>query len=232
MNDIKKLTLEVAMKRMLLAATIICIFFALNGCGGGSDTVYVQPVTYQALISSDSVYDGDIVKTPANLYTVTQGMSPTVQSVFAGIDPSTLNEYRAFLDFPLSGRVPANAIIKSAFIDIIINNIHPPTGIIPIRIELVTFQPPILLANDFDRILQPPLQYTTIVPAIYSADVGRNVRVDVTALMVEAQLRVLPDFQIRILEDFGVVYPGLIEINDTTGVNRGTLAPLLTVDYY
>lgn len=219
------------MKKILLAATIVCIFFALTGCGGGHDDVYVTPVIYQARIYSDPIYDGDIRETPDS-YIVTQGMSQSVQSVFAGIDPLTLDESRAFLDFPLSGQVPAEAIIDSAYLDIFIDNIYPPTGIIPIRIELVAFQPPTLLAEDFDRILQPPLGYTTIVPAISSADVGRNVRVDVTALMIEAQIRNLPDFQIRILEDLGPVYPGLIEINDTTGAERINLAPLLTVNYY
>jgi hypothetical protein len=46
--------------------------------------------------------------------------------------------------------------------------------------------------------------------------------------MVEAQRRGLADFQIRILEDDGFVFPGLIEIDDTT-INR---APLLTVSYF
>ena len=50
---------------------------------------------------------------------------------------------------------------------------------------------------------------------------------DVTSLMVEAQRRGLVNFQIRILEDLGIVLPGYIEINDLT-VNR---APLLEVTY-
>jgi hypothetical protein len=46
--------------------------------------------------------------------------------------------------------------------------------------------------------------------------------------MVEAQRRGLANFQIRILEDFGFVFPGLVEIDDLT-INR---APLLTVTYF
>jgi hypothetical protein len=46
--------------------------------------------------------------------------------------------------------------------------------------------------------------------------------------MAEAQQRGLNDFQIRILEDDGFVFPGLIEIDDTT-IDR---APLLTVTYH
>ena len=55
---------------------------------------------------------------------------------------------------------------------------------------------------------------------IFSTDYLNHVRVDVTALMAEAQRLKLPDFQIRILEDDTFVFPdGLIEINDTT-INR------------
>jgi hypothetical protein len=50
--------------------------------------------------------------------------------------------------------------------------------------------------------------------------------------MVEAQRLGLLDFQVRILEDLGPVTPGLIEITDTTGVNRGAVAPQLQVNYF
>jgi hypothetical protein len=161
-------------------------------------------------------------------------MSPTVQSVFAGNDPVTGAESRAFLDFPLTGAggVPGNAIIVSASLDIVINGIQPPNGTIPIRIELVSIQPPTLLTTDFDRTLQPPLAFTTIIPPVSQTDVGRHVTVNVTPLMVEAQRLSLNNFQVRILEDIGFVTPGLIEINNTTGLNRGTLAPLLQVSYF
>jgi len=39
------------------------------------------------------------------------------------------------------------------------------------------------------------------------------------------------NFRIRILEDFGAVSPGIIEIDDTTEPNQGLLAPLLQVEY-
>ena len=63
-------------------------------------------------------------------------------------------------------------------------------------------------------------------------DVGKNVSIDVTPLMIEAQRRGLVDFQVRIMEDLGPAIPILVEINDTTGVNRGSLGPLLTVTYF
>lgn len=223
------------MKRMFLAAIMAFISLSLTGCGGGSSS---EPATIVTQILSDPVNDGDIMQdslASMGVFTVTQGMTSSVQSVLAGINPSSGAEYRAFLDFPLTGAggVPGNAFIVSAKLDIVINNIflQSPAGTIPVRIELVDFQPPTLIGTDFDRTLQPALAFTTIVPPISSADVGYHVRVDVTSLMTEAQRLGLPDFQIRILEDLGFVYPGLIEINDTTGPNQGALAPLLEVTY-
>jgi hypothetical protein len=49
--------------------------------------------------------------------------------------------------------------------------------------------------------------------------------------MQEAQFLGLPIFQVRILVDPGTT-SGLIEINDSTGANRATLAPLLDVSYF
>ena len=220
------------MRRIFLAALFTSVILILAGCGGGSSTP-----TFVSQILSDPTFDGDIAKDPiTGAYTVTQGMSATVQSVFAGIDPVTGVEYRSFLDFPLTGAggVPGNAVILSATLDIFINSIQPQplTGTIPIRIDLVSFQPPTLVGTDYERTLQPALATTTIIPPIAQADFGKHVTVDVTALMVEAQRLGLADFQVRIMEDLGIVTPGLIEINDTTGVNQAVLAPQLQVTYY
>jgi hypothetical protein len=161
-------------------------------------------------------------------------MSPTVQSVFAGIDPVAGTEFRAFLDFPLTGAggVPGDAVIDSAFLDIHIDSLQPNIGTIPILIELVSFQPPTLLETDFDRTLQPPLASLVLDPPLTQADVGSNVSIDVTPLMLEAQRRGLVDFQVRIMQDLGPAIPILVEIDDTTGVDRGSFAPLLTVTYF
>ncbi len=212
------------MNRRLIALLAVTTL-ALAGCGSGTPTVVTQ-------ILSDPVYDGDIAKDAVTgAYTVTQG---STQSVFAGIDPGTNTEYRAFLDFPLSGwnGVPFDAVITSATLDIVISNIipQPLTGPIPIRFDLVSFQPPTLIGSDYDRTIQPPL--ATIMTSISQADFGQHVFVDVTYLMAEAQRLGLPDFQIRILEDLGNVSAGRIEINDTTGPNRALLAPLLQVTYF
>lgn len=215
------------MKKILFAAFMMSNILTLSGCGSeGSSS---PPATVVTQILSRPAFDGDIQFDPPNVFTVSQGNNP---SVLAGIDPVTGSEFRAFLDFPLSGAggVPGNAIIESATLDIFIDSIsiQPAASSIPIRIELVSFPPQTLLASDFARDIQPALGFTTVIPPISSADVGGNVSVDVTSLMVEAQRRGLTDFQIRILEDDGFVVPGLIEIEDTI-VNQ---APLLTVTYF
>lgn len=215
------------MKKILFAAVMMSLVLAMSGCGGGDGSS--PPPSIVTQIFSRAAFDGDIQFDPPNLFTIAQGNTPIV---FAGIDPVTGSEFRAFLDFPLTGTggVPGSAIINSATLDIFIDriSIQPAASSIPIRIELVTFPPQTLLASDFDRTIQPALAFRTIIPPISRADVSRHVTVDVTSLMVEAQRRGLAEFQIRILEDDGFVFPGLIGIDDTT-INR---APLLTVSYF
>ncbi len=218
------------MKRVFLAAVMVFAVLAVSGCGSSSS----PPPTVVTQILSDPAFDGDIAQDPqTGVLTVTQG---NTQSVFAGIDPVTGVESRAFLDFPLSGSggVPLNATIVSATLDIFINSIQPQPlpGTMPVRIDLVSFQPPTLIGTDFDRTLQPALATTIISPPISQADFGNHVAVDVTPLMVEAQRLGLVNFQLRILEDLGTVPLASIEINDTTGANRAVLAPLLEVTYF
>ena len=217
------------LKTLAIAAS--CALLGLTGCGGGDDG---PPPTYTTQILSDPGYDGDIEQTTPDTATVTQGMSPTVQNVLAGIDPVAGTEFRAFLDFPLtgSGGVPGDATIDSAFLEVFVDDLQPPGAVIPVRVELVTFQPPTLLPTDFDRTLQPPLAFTTISPRLSASDVGAYVPIDVTGLMIEAQRRGLPDFQVRIMEDLGPPIPGLFAIDDSTGANRSARAPLLTVTYF
>jgi hypothetical protein len=211
---------------------IACGILSLSGCGGGEGDDGRETVTTQIL--SDSRFDGDIEQTGPSSFVITQGMTSTVQNVFAGIDPVGGTEFRAFLDFPLTGAggVPGNAIIDSAFLEIYIDNLQPATGRLPIRVDLVTFQPPTLLETDFDRGLQPALGSVVVTPAISNEDVGTFVPIDVTSLMVEAQRRGLVDFQVRIMEDLGPAIPVLMVIDDRTGTDRSSRAPLLTVTYF
>jgi hypothetical protein len=205
----------------------------LTGCGGGGGDVGPPP-TFTTQILSDPTYDGDIEQVSSSSYTVTQGMSANVQSVLAGIDPVGGTEFRAFLDFPLggSGGVPGNAAIDSAFLEIFVDDLQPNTSNLPLRVELVSFQPPNLIPTDFDRSIQPPLAAVTLSPPINQADIGTYVSIDVTALMVQAQRQGLPDFQVRIMEDLGPAVASLMAIDDSTAPDRPKRAPLLTVTYF
>jgi hypothetical protein len=227
--------MEVVMKRTPLAAFMSLIILAMAGCGGNSSSAPPPPPNVTQILS-DPVYDGDIERDSSGTFTVTQGMTSTVQSVFAGIDPFTGAEYRAFLDFPLTGAngVPGNASIVSAILDIVVNDVilQSSNNTLPIRIELVSIPGLTLFPSDYDRTLQPAITFTTIVPPISLNDAGNHVAIDVTPLMVAAQRLGLLDFQVRILQDFVPAPPGLMEINDTTGDLREQLAPLLQVKYF
>lgn len=216
------------MKRMVLALFVVGVL-ALAGCGSDNGRPH-----FFTQILSDATLDGDISRdSVTSAHTVAQG---NTESVFAGFDPVDGDEFRAFLDFPLtgSGGVPGNAVITGATLDVFINSIlpNPLPGNIPLRIDLVSFDPPLLIGNDFDRTLLPALATITVSPPISQADFGQHVLVDVTELMVEAQRLGLAHLQLRILRDPGVAAAGLIEINDTTGPNRSQLAPLLEVSYF
>jgi hypothetical protein len=214
---------------LLIAA--VSLSLGLCGCGGGDGRDPPQVVTY---IVSDAAYDGDVEQTSPGGYVVTQGMSSSVQSVFAGIDPVTGNEFRAFLDFSLSGvgGVPLDAIIDSAFLEFFVNDVEPDSGSVPIRVDLVSFQPPTLFGTDFDRSAQPPLASALVQGDVTKADIGNFVPVDVTALMIRAQQLGLVDVQVRIMEDLGFAIVTLMQIDDSTGPDRSSRAPLLTVTYH
>jgi hypothetical protein len=210
--------------RFVVAAAFLVV---VAGCGGGGDS---PPDITQTQILSDSGYDGDIEQTGPDTAIVTQGMGPQVQNVFAGIDPVSGDEFRAFLHFPLD-TVPPKAQIDSAFLEIYIDDIQPTGAVIPVRIELVSFAQP-MVATDFDRTAQPAITYTTLSPRLGPSDLNKYVPIDVTELMRQAQRLGLADFQVRIMQDLGPPIDGLFTIDDTTGSNRPSFAPLLTVNYF
>jgi len=214
------------------ATSVVCALLCLAGCGGSGAVAIPLPIVTHIL--SDPRFDGDIEQTSRTSYVVTQGMSPSVQSVLAGIDPTARTEFRAFLNFPLggSGGVPGNAIINSAFLEVLIANVIPGNGSVPIRVELVAFQPPTLIGTDFDRTALPPLGAVLVSGNVTVADIGFFVPVDVTSLMIRAQQLGLIDFQVRIMEDLGPASFTLIEIDNPTTFDRPQRAPLLTVTYH
>jgi hypothetical protein len=214
-------------KRLLYGFTAVLMVMLLLGCHEDAQNCQPAPI-FTTQIYSNPRADGDIVFTPPSAYTVSSAL--ITGNVFAGIDPVHGDEFRGFLDFPLEGSVgvPANATIQSAVVEIRINSVtvSSPDATVPMIIELVNFQPPSLLASDFDRTVQPPL--LGLAPFIFfSSDAGDFVPIDVTPLMQEAQRLGLPDLQLRFLLDFDED-SGLIEIDD----DEYATAPLLTVVYY
>lgn len=209
------------MKKTLLAALLVFISLSLTGCGNDHNNNAPPLIVTQIL--SDPTVDGDIQFTPPSTFLPAQS---NTQSVFAGIVPATLPEYRAFLDFPLS-TVPLNAGIVSATLIIYFDSIQSTTSTIPMDIELVSFSS--LSGTDFNS--APLLGTAPVIFSVFpTTDVNNFVAIDVTSLMVQAQNLTLSDLQIRISLDSSAV-SGRIEIDDTTGPNRGALAPLLQVKY-
>jgi hypothetical protein len=211
-----------------VAIGMACMLLCLAGCGGDRPPVVPPPVVTH--IFSNPRFDGDIEQVSAG-FIVTQGMSPTVQSVLAGTGQT---EFRAFLNFPLggSGGVPFNAFIDSAFLELYVDNVIPINGSVPIRVELVTFQPPTLIGTDFLRSALPPLGAVLVNGNVTGADIGWFVPVDVTSLMIQVQQRGLIDFQVRIMEDLGPASLTMMVIDDRTTPDRAQFAPLLTVTYH
>jgi hypothetical protein len=216
-------------KRFLIGLAAALAITLLYGCGGGGDSEANDPAPQSTTqIFSSPRADGDIVFTPPSAYAVSSAL--TTGNVFAGVDPATGDEFRGFLDFPLGGPdgVPVDATIESAILEIQINSVAVPSpgATVPMIIDLVNFQPPTLVADDFDRTAQPPL--LSLAPVtLFSFDAGDMVALDVTPLMQEAQRLGLPDLQLRLLLDFAVD-SGLIEIDD----DDDATAPLLTVTYF
>lgn len=210
------------MKNSLLAVVML-VTLALAGCGGGDVVVTVTPTSSVSHILSDPLLDGDI-EVGVGFTNLRLG---NTQSVFIGIDPLVLSETRAFLDFPLAS-IPLGAIISSATLDIVVDNLQPLDASVPVLVDLVSYLQP-LVPGDFSRAF---LATTSIIPPITSPDIGNHVTVNVTGLMQEAQNRGLSHFQVRLLKGGGGTPAGLVRINDTTGINRASLAPQLTVIYF
>jgi hypothetical protein len=208
---------------MMLLAVVL-----LYGCGGDSEADDHAPAqVFTTQIFSSPRADGDIVFTRPSSFTVSSAL--ITGNVFAGVDPLSRDEFRGFLDFPLGGPagVPLDAFIQSAILEIRINSVAVPSpdATVPMIIDLVHFQPPALVSEDFDRTLQPPL--LSLAPVFFfPSDTGEMVAIDVTSLMQEAQRLGLPDLQLRFLLDFSED-SGLIEIDD----DDEATAPLLTVSY-
>jgi hypothetical protein len=212
--------------KIAFCLALVLVTVLLTGCNIFIDDREDPSPTYVVQISSDDGADGDIEWSPPATYTISSALD--TGNVLAGIDPASGDEFRGFLDFPLRGShgVPRDAVIESATLEIFVNSVSvsPSERDLPFIIDLVAFQPPVLISDDFDRVVSPPL--LTMPFDFYTSDAGATVVIDVTALMDEAQIQGLPDLQLRFLLDFSAT-SGLIEIDDSDLET----APLLTVSY-
>jgi len=216
---------QVTWSKLRRLAVVGFLGLFLGSCGG--DGGGPAPTVFISQIQSDLDADGDIAFTAPSTFTISSAR--TTGSVLAGIDPISGDEFRGFLDFPLvdPGGVPVNAAIISATLDVFIASVTVPGAVtvVPLLIDLVSFQPPVLIASDFDRLFLPPL-FSTIFD-VFTSDAGTSVLIDVTPLMAEAQRLGLRDFQVRLLLDFSA-FSGLVEIDDSIAAT----VPLLTVEFF
>jgi len=207
----------------LVLLGVSLLFFGCGGGGGGGGTVepglvgidddplvvgtaplllveYVlpgNPNIQTASILSDQLADGDIAYDPVlNAYTITEGPD-VLQFGVDSLDPNR-PEYRAFLDFPLDGStldpaIPLDAVIQYAEVGLFVNFVDFAPQV-PALFDLVEYPIGALGINDY---VSTPLAVTSFV--FLAGDVGNEVIIDVTNLMVEAQARALVDFQLRLL---------------------------------
>jgi len=213
--------------RHFLWMAIVISMILIYGCGDSDDSE--PPTLRETQLFSNAQMDGDISFGSPSTYTVSSAY--TTGNILAGIDPVSGDEFRAFLNFPLGGSsgVPLDATIESAVIEIQVNSVTVPLtdAVVPIIMELMYFQPPTLLASDFNR-----AALLSLAPFIfYTSDAGQMVAIDVTPLMQEAQRQGLPDFQMRLSFDLdSEEESGLIEIDDD--IENDATAPLLRVAYF
>lgn len=205
------------------------LVLALAGCGGGSDSPV--PFVFEGL--SDQTVDAHIssvIDPGTGLPTVFPATG--TGSVRIGVDGGGV-EYRGFLDFPLAGNVPFGASVRLAYIEVFVGSV-PFGASVPVLVELVDFQPPVVVGSDFFRSPPPPFLPPVLGRSIFSFLPGDAVpprpavRIEVTTLLQQALQRLQPDFQLRILLDPAVPGPGIVQLDD----NLGQTAPLLHVEYF
>jgi hypothetical protein len=204
------------MKKLLLVTVLAGLLLALVGCGDH----HSEPQLFTTDVLSNKAFDGDIEVSSTQPTLITQN----ADNVFVGLDPVAGSETRGFLDFSL-GKIPVNAVIESATLSIFINNITflSPTGTIPIQVDLVSYDPLNLIGGDFNQV---SILSTSFQPALNLSDVGKDVVIDITPLMAEAQRQRLRLGALQLRLSSLSTAAGVVEINETT------VAPLLTVSYF
>ena len=218
-----------------------CLFaLVVGGCGGDNDSGQFITVSNKTVeILSDPNLDGDITLDLASNSLSAPSFAVNTGSVLAGVNLSPtgtpISETRGFLAFPL-GALPSNASIQFASISIFIDAVSfatTSTAPIPFLLEsmdTISFPVPIV-SSDFDS----PYRMSESVP-FFGRDAGTFVNIDVTSLLVDAQARLLSQFEIRFVFDQATFQSaprttrGLIEIDDQPA--NPSRAPLLRIEYF
>jgi hypothetical protein len=204
---------------------IVGLAVILTGCGGGDSRSNL--LVFEQL--SDQTVDADIAYAGAGSPIISP--ASRTGNLQIGVDGFG-TEYRGFLDFPIAGKIPNNADVQSAYVEVFVGSV--PFGAnVPVLMELVDFPLP-LIASDYFR--DPPSPYLPplLARSIFNfrpADASAPrvaVQIEVTSLFREALLRGQPDFQLRILLALGVPGPGIVQLDD----DIAQTAPLLRVEYF
>jgi len=212
------------MRKIRVLGLVGVLALVLAGCGGGDSRT--GPIVFEQL--SDQAVDADIAYTGVGSPTIFPASSTGTLQI--GVDGGG-TEYRGFLDFPIAGQIPLNADVQLAYIEVFVGDV--PFGAnVPVLMELVDFNPP-LLASDYFREPPPPYLPPVLARSIFAfrpsdAVAPRiPVQIEVTSLVREALVRAQPEFQLRILLDPAVPGPGIVQLDD----DAAQTAPLLHVEY-
>ncbi|MHB1025978.1 MAG: hypothetical protein ACYC24_09785 [Desulfobacteria bacterium] len=215
------------MRKIWILGLVGVFALVLAGCGGGSSGP--DPFVFEQL--SDQTVDSYIAYTGVGSPSIFPASS--TNTIQVGVDAGGA-EYRGFLDFPIGG-IPSWADVRFAYVEVFVGSV--PFGAdVPVLVELVDFQPPVLIESDFFR--SPPDPYLAPILGrslfyFFPSDASspRNVvRIEVTSLVQRALQRLQPDFQVRLLldPDPSAVTPAIVTLDD----GAANTAPLLHVEYF
>jgi hypothetical protein len=215
-----------AMRKIGILGLVGVLALVLAGCGGSSG-----PDLFVFEQLSDQTVDADIAYTGVGFPSIFPASSTGTLQI--GVDGGG-TEYRGFLDFPIGG-IPSSADVRLAYIEVFVGSV-PFGASVPVLVELVDFQPPVLIGSDFfrsapDPFLPPVLGRSLFDFLPFDALFPRPaVRIVVTSLVQRALQRMQPDFQVRLLLDPDplAVVPAIVTLDDDA-INT---APLLHVEYF
>ncbi len=190
-------------------------------------------------ISSDRTLDGHITADLGTGALSVPILAPVAGNLRAGIEISSMtgaaiSETRAFLVFPL-GALPSNSSIQSASVRLFLKKVSftkSSSDPIPFLLEstdTILFPPPIV-STSFHSPFRANKPFRCL-----GADTGNFVDIDVTSLLVDAQARMLPYFEVRLSSDQTrfqndpTTTQGLIEI-EAPSMNESR-TPLLHVEF-